>query len=274
MIDSTDSIYTGPAKRREKMVDTTTGSSPRAAVILAAGKGTRMKSELPKVAVPLAGKPMLLHVIENLVSAGLRELIIVVGYKKEDVISLVPEIPDVRITFAEQVEQKGTAHALLCAEPALSGFSGRLLVACGDMPLIRSTTFSNLFGIHEKEKHKVTILSAILENPKGYGRLVRNGNGNIVSIIEEKDASDEIRSIRETNTGTYIFEAPEIFHVLKHVDSDNAQKEYYLPDAVSIIRSSGGSVGSLSLADAYEAMGANSKEDLEVLEEKYAAFSR
>jgi UDP-N-acetylglucosamine pyrophosphorylase len=239
-----------------------------AAVVLAAGKGTRMKSELPKVAVPLQGKPMLLHVLENLVQSGVKRIVVVVGYKKEEVISLVPPYENVQIDFAHQEEQLGTAHAVLCAEEALKDFNGSVLVACGDMPLIRVETFQNLLNTHEASGNKATVLSAKLENPKGYGRLVRNKSGELIRIVEEKDADEETKKIQETNTGTYIFDAPEIFQILKNIGSENAQNEYYLPDAVEIFRSQGQNVGSLILDDAIEAMGANSKEDLEILEQK------
>lgn len=248
------------------------GLQPResnyAAVVLAAGKGTRMKSELPKVAVPLKGKPMLLHVLENLVQSGIKRIVIVVGYKKEDVISLVPSYEDIRIDFANQEEQLGTAHAVLCTEEALGDFSGPVLVACGDMPLIRVETFQNLMNAHETSGNKATVLSARLNDPEGYGRLVRNEQGDLVRIVEEKDADEETKKIQETNTGTYIFDAPEIFQILKSVGSENAQNEYYLPDAVEIFRNRGDNVGSLVLDDAIEAMGANSKEDLDILEQK------
>ncbi len=242
--------------------------SNQAAVVLAAGKGTRMKSELPKVAVPLSGKPMILHVLDNLVQAGIKKIVIVVGYKKEEVISLIPSYPGVDIQFANQEEQLGTAHAVLSAEENLKDFQGPVMVACGDMPLIHSRTFFGLLESHNKNQNKATVLSARLENPMGYGRLVRNGNGSLQRIVEEKDATDEIRKIQETNTGTYVFDAPDIFNILKNINSENAQNEYYLPDAIEIFRSHGENVGSVILEDPLEAMGANSREDIETLEKK------
>ncbi len=245
-------------------------SAAPAAVILAAGKGTRMKSELPKVAVPLSGKPMLLHVIEHLVEAGIRHIVVVVGYKKEVVRELVPSIEGVQIRFVEQKEQRGTADALMATESLLSSHHGPLLVACGDMPLIRAETFTHLLAQHRKEENRATVLGAYLENPTGYGRLVRDGSDRLNSIVEEKDATDEIRTIKETNTGTYVFDSPAIFTVLKGIDSQNAQNEYYLPDAISIFRSRGEHVGAHLLENPDEALGANSREDMEVLEAKYA----
>lgn len=243
-------------------------SKDRTAVVLAAGKGTRMKSELPKVAVEVLGKPMLLHVLDRLVGSGLKRIILVVGYKRDVVQSLVPDYPGVSIQYVIQEEQNGTAHALMCAREALSGFSGTLLVACGDMPLIQQSTFQGLMDRHEAQDNKATVLSAHLEDPKGYGRLVRNEDGLLIRIVEEKDATDEIRKIQETNTGTYAFDAPEIFEVLSGIGTENAQKEYYLPDAVEIFRKQGASVNSLELEDPTEALGANSKEDVALIETK------
>lgn len=242
-------------------------SSPtRAAVVLAAGKGTRMKSDLPKVAVSVYGKPMILHVLENLSGAGIRKIILVVGHQKEVVMDIVKDVRDVDIEFAVQAEQLGTGHALLCAKEALESFDGNILVACGDMPLIRAETFASLLHDHEEKNRHTTVLSSVLENPKGYGRIIRDEGGNLTAIVEEKDATDEIREIKETNTGTYVFRSPEIFEILDKIGSDNAQGEYYLPDAIEIFRSRGGQVGALILEDSIEALGANSKEDVEQLE--------
>ncbi len=243
-----------------------------AAVVLAAGKGTRMKSELPKVAAPLAGRSMLNHVLDRLVEAGIRRIVLIVGYKKEEVIALVPEVPGVTFEYAVQEEQKGTAHALLCARDTLGSFHGPLLVACGDMPLIRSSTVRNLVNTHINSAASATVLSAVLDNPKGYGRIVRDTEGRLEKIVEEKDASDEIRTIQETNTGTYVFNSPEIFSILTRIDSNNAQNEYYLPDAIALLRSGNSTVAALALEDPVEAMGANSREDLLILEEKYHEY--
>ena len=245
-------------------------SSARAAVVLAAGKGTRMKSELPKVAVPLRGEAMLLHVLKSLKESGIHKVVLVVGYKRDVVMSLVSEITDMDIGFAIQEEQKGTAHALLCAREALNGFTGDILVACGDMPLIRAETFHGLMKDHLKENRDVTVLSSVLENPAGYGRIIRDDRGQLAAIIEEKDADEATRQIQETNTGTYVFRSPEIFEILQMIDSNNAQSEFYLPDAIRIFRERGGNVGARKLQDPVEALGANSREDLEFLERIYA----
>jgi len=232
------------------------------AVVLAAGKGTRMKTDRPKVAVTIHGKPMLNYVIDNLVAGGITRIVFVVGYKKEEVMSLVPPLSGINATFVFQEEQKGTAHALLCAERVLTDFHGDVDVASGDMPLIRPETFRTLVREHRTKSNRATVLSATMENPFGYGRLVRDGEGKLTGIVEEKDADDEIRKIREVNTGTYVFDAPEIFEILKKIDTKNKQQEFYLTDAVAIFKNRGDSVGSLLLDDANESLGANSMEDI------------
>lgn len=248
-----------------------TPTDAKAAVILAAGKGTRMKSENPKVATILAGKPLLVHVIEHLVSAGFRRLIFIVGYKQEVVRSIVPDIDGVSAEFAVQEQQLGTGHAFLCSADALSDYSGPVLVASGDMPMVRSESFEKLLANHESAKNAVTVLSAQMDVPTGYGRLVRDSDGRLTRIVEEKDADDDIRKIQEINTGTYIFQSPGIFDVLRRIGSNNAQNEYDLPDAVELYRNEGANVGSMILDNAVEARGVNSPDDLAALEAELPA---
>lgn len=234
------------------------------AVVLAAGKGTRMKSELPKVATLLNGKPLLLHVLDNLRNAGIQEIYVVVGFKKEVVIDLCKNYQNIH--FVEQTEQLGTGHALLCCEDSLKDFHGNLLVACGDVPLLTSTSFKNLTNFHLNNNHSVTVLSAEIDTPKGYGRLVRNNSGQLEQIVEEKDANDDQRKIKEINTGTYIFNSPEVFYNLKKVNTENAQGEYYLPDLVKIANLKNEKTGALKLSNHLESSGVNSPEDLQRLE--------
>ncbi len=248
-----------------------TSTDAKAAVILAAGKGTRMKSENPKVATLLAGKPLLVHVIEHLVSAGFRRLIFIVGYKQEVVREIVPEIDDVSMEFAVQAEQLGTGHAFQCSAEALSDYRGPVLVASGDMPMLKPESFGKLLSSHESANNAVTVLSAHLDEPTGYGRLVRDDDGRLTRIVEEKDADDDVRKIQEINTGTYIFQSPGIFDVLRRIGSNNAQNEYYLPDAVELYRNEGANVGSMILDNAVEARGVNSPDDLAALEREMQA---
>ncbi len=239
------------------------------ALILAAGKGTRMKSDKPKAVMPLADKPMLVHVIESLVAAGVKHITIVVGYRQEDVRAVVPEIEGVSFDFAEQIEQKGTAHAVLSAEDNLKDHGGLLLVTNGDMPLIRSTTFREMLETHSGKGYSATVLSSEVDDPAGYGRLVRDEQGRLTHIVEEKDATDEIRKIKEVNSGTYVFQCPDVFDVIRRVGSDNKQNEYYLPDVVKLLRADGKETGSLVMADSSEALGANSPEELQHLEKLF-----
>ncbi len=245
------------------------------AVVLAAGKGTRMKSDLPKVAMPMAGKPMLSHVLSHLVQAGIQKFVIVVGYRKEDVISIarrdLAPSSGVKVEFAEQLEQKGTGHALLCAKSCLPAEKTTLLVTNGDMPMIRPSTFQKLIACHLEEENAATVFSAVMENPFGYGRLVRDTDGRLQKIVEEKDADDTTKRIREVNSGTYVFISPEIFSIIERIGTQNAQNEYYLPDAVSIYREEGRNVGSFTAANSWECLGANSPEDLTDLERKWRA---
>lgn len=231
------------------------------AVILAAGKGTRMKSELPKVAVVLNESPLLLHVLRNIESAGIKRKVVVVGYRKDVVTDIAKSFSGVE--FVEQTEQLGTGHAVLSAEPILTPYSGYTIVACGDAPLISAKSFSELIEFHIKNEYSATVLSAKMENPTGYGRIIRSADdGSLLRIVEEKDASPEEKVVSEVNTGTYCFTTEDLFGALKQIGNDNAQKEYYLTDVIKIFRSLGKKVGVRTLANALESHGINSPDDL------------
>ncbi|TGK17904.1 UDP-N-acetylglucosamine diphosphorylase [Leptospira fluminis] len=240
-------------------------SKEAVAVVLAAGKGTRMKTDQPKVAVSLNGKPLLNHVLDHLREAGVADIVVVVGYKKEDVQALCSGIAGVK--FAEQKEQLGTAHAVLSAESAVNGHRGPILVACGDVPMISGETFRALVQTHVENGFAATLLSAKVDQPKGYGRIVRNGSGEVVAIVEEKDATDEQRKIEEINTGTYVFSSDSLFESLKKIGNSNAQGEYYLPDLVALYKKEGKKLGAVVLKDSGESQGVNSPQDLEALAE-------
>ena len=234
-----------------------------------------MKSEKPKVAVELAGKPLLAHVLDHLYAAGFRKFSIIVGYKREQVQAIAEPFrsrPDVDLSFAIQEEQKGTAHAFLSAEGTLRDHVGPVMVASGDMPAIRPETYQALASFHATGANRATVLSAMLEDPTGYGRIVRDAAHKLSAIVEEKDASEQTRAIHEVNTGTYIFECPEVFSVLREVGSNNAQGEYYLPDVVALYRARGQGVNALSLDDSGEAQGVNSPVELNRLEERLKAM--
>lgn len=249
----------------------------KAAVVLAAGKGTRMKSDLPKVAAVLAGRPLLAHVIDHLIEAGFRRLVFIVGYQQDVVRGLVQqhiaanyedEADDIHVEFAVQTEQLGTGHAFLCAESALADYSGPILVASGDQPMIQARTFRDLLEIHESGGHGLSLLTAIMPDPTGYGRLIRDAGGQVERNVEQKDASEDVLKIQEVNIGTYVFQGPEIFTLLRRIGSNNAQNEYYLPDALVLNREAGHTTGTLTLTDATEAQGVNSPVELNQLEEK------
>ncbi|WP_017863400.1 sugar phosphate nucleotidyltransferase [Leptospira santarosai] len=235
----------------------------KVAVVLAAGKGTRMKTDQPKVTVELNGKPLLLYVLDHLKESGVEKIVVVVGYKKESVQALCSEIPGV--SFVEQKEQLGTAHALLCAETELKDFSGSVIVACGDVPMITSKTFADIVNEHRENEFSATILSAVVEKPTGYGRIIRNSSGDVTAIVEEKDSSTEEKLINEINTGTYVFEGEGLFDSLKKIGNSNAQGEYYLPDLVKLYRNSGKKLGAMKLKNHLESHGVNSPEDLQTL---------
>ncbi|MCR9141082.1 MAG: sugar phosphate nucleotidyltransferase [bacterium] len=247
----------------------------KAAVVLAAGKGTRMKSDLPKVAAILAGRPLLSHVIDHLVEAGIRRIVFIVGYQQDVVRKLVADhiaasglSDEIQVQFAEQTEQLGTGHAFLCAADSLSDYSGPILVASGDQPMIQSGSFRELLETHSNGGHGLSLLTTRMEDPTGYGRIMRDADGQVERNVEEKDASDEIRKVQEVNIGTYVFTGPEIFSLLRKIGSNNAQGEYYLPDALVLNREAGHTIGTVTLTDATEAQGVNSPVELKFLEEK------
>jgi UDP-N-acetylglucosamine pyrophosphorylase len=233
-----------------------------AAVVLAAGKGTRMDSDLPKVIHNLRNKPLILHVIDNLHSAGISDIVAVVGYKGEMVVDVIG--PGVKHVW--QHEQLGTGHAVMQAENALTGFQGTLILACGDVPLIRPSTFRRLIDESSADSVGAVVLTMIVDKPTGYGRILRDEKGAFLRIVEEKDASPEEKTIREVNTGTYAFDKEFLFQGLKKINRNNAQGEYYLPDALNHVLSTGYAVKTVVLDDPLEGSGINTRDDLHAVE--------
>lgn len=229
-----------------------------AAVILAAGKGTRMKSGLAKVLHPLAGWPMAVYPARLARDLGCEPRVMVVGHQAREV---EDALAGEGLHFALQSEQLGTGHALLCASEALKGFCGDLLLLCGDVPLIRRETLENLLHYHRSEQAAVTVLTAELTDPHGYGRIVRDG-AEVLRIVEEKDASRKEKCLREINTGIYLFSAPFVFEALHGLGRDNAQNEYYLTDVLAAARSQGEKVRALGVDDPVETMGINDRAQL------------
>ena len=203
----------------------------RYAIILAAGKGTRMKSKRYKVLHEVAGKPMIEHVLTNVKASGVDQVVTVVGHGADE----VKETLGHQSLYSFQAEQLGTAHAVKTAQDHLSSKEGTTLVVCGDTPLITAETLQALIEHHERNKAHVTVLSATAINPFGYGRIIRNEQQQLERIVEEKDASAAEKKISEISSGIFAFDNQVLFETLNQVRNDNAQGEYYLPDAVALI---------------------------------------
>lgn len=225
------------------------------AVILAAGQGTRMKSKLYKVLHPVCGKPMVQHVIDNVSKLQVDEIITVVGHGAEKVKSELGE----QTLYVLQEQQLGTAHAVLQAAQYLEGKEGTTIVVCGDTPLITSETFEKLLKHHLETKAKATILTAEADDPTGYGRVIRNVEGLVEKIVEHKDATESERLVTEINTGTYCFDNASLFEALKHVNNDNAQGEYYLPDVIEILKEKGEIISAFQTDSFEETLGVNDR---------------
>ncbi len=225
------------------------------AVILAAGKGTRMKSDLPKVLHKVAGISMLEHVFRSVSAIEPEKTVTVIGHKAE----LVEQVLAGQTEFVRQTEQLGTGHAVMMAEPVLENLTGQTLVIAGDTPLITGESLKNLIDFHINHKNVATILTAEADNPFGYGRIVRNQHGEVIKIVEQKDASDFEQQIKEINTGTYVFDNARLFEALKNINTNNAQGEYYITDVIGIFRENGEKVGAYTLKDFDESLGVNDR---------------
>jgi len=236
------------------------GRDDLSTIILAAGKGTRMKSDLVKVLHPLLGVPMLRYPIDvslNGIRSG--KTIVVVGHQGERIRECCA---DDRLTFVDQGDPRGTGHAVLCAENHLRGFTGTVLVLCGDVPLLKADTLGRFIDAHKANGGAITVMTAVLEDPAGYGRIVRTDGGWVQRIVEESDASPGEMCIREVNTGIYCIDSPFLFEALKQVRADNAQGEYYLTDVVAIANERQQKVWAFPVEDSAEAMGINTRVDL------------
>jgi bifunctional UDP-N-acetylglucosamine pyrophosphorylase/glucosamine-1-phosphate N-acetyltransferase len=228
-------------------------------VILAAGKGTRMKSALPKVLHRVAGQPLIEHVLAGAAALHPRSTTIVVGHQAEALRSALSRRTD--LTFVVQEPQLGTAHALLQTESALRGAAGLLVLLSGDVPLLTAATLKTLVDRHTSRGASVTVVTAVVEDPRTYGRIVRSGE-QIARIVEEKDATSAERQIREINSGIYAFALEGLFDAVRSVAAENAQNEYYLPDLVSIYRHRGLVVETVTVSNADEIRGINSRSEL------------
>ncbi|HEL0629136.1 TPA: bifunctional UDP-N-acetylglucosamine diphosphorylase/glucosamine-1-phosphate N-acetyltransferase GlmU [Streptococcus equi subsp. zooepidemicus] len=228
---------------------------PNYAIILAAGKGTRMKSALPKVLHKVSGLSMLEHVLKSVSALAPQKQLTVIGHQAEQVRAV---LGDQSLTVVQE-EQLGTGHAVMMAEEELSGLEGQTLVIAGDTPLIRGESLKELLDYHIREKNVATILTANAKDPFGYGRIIRNAAGEVVNIVEQKDANEAEQEVKEINTGTYIFDNKRLFEALKNLTTDNAQGEYYLTDVISIFKASQERVGAYLLKDFDESLGVNDR---------------
>lgn len=229
--------------------------SNRYAVILAAGQGTRMKSKLYKVLHPVCGKPMVQHVVDQITKLDIEEMVTIIGHGAEMVKAQLGE----KSLYALQEQQLGTAHAVIQAEEMLAGKKGTTIVVCGDTPLIRAETMEALFNHHQELAAKATILTARIEDPTGYGRIIRNESGLVEKIVEHKDATEAERAINEINTGTYCFDNEALFEALLKVSNDNVQGEYYLPDVIEILKEQGEIVTAFQTDKFEETIGVNDR---------------
>lgn len=229
-----------------------------AAVILAGGEGTRMKSAQPKVLHRLCGRPMIKYVIEAVKKAGIERIILVVGHWAEEARRAVE--PGVKLVI--QKEPLGTGHALRTAESSLRDFEGIILVLCGDTPLLRAETLRDFVNYHNQNQVSATILTAFLKIPTGYGRIIRNSQGIVERIVEEKDATADERKICEINSGAYCFDKANVFRALRQIKSKNKQKEFYLTDAIEILKNNGESIAAYPVPDELETLGINSRLEL------------
>jgi len=222
-----------------------------------------MKSGLAKVLHQVNGRPMVQWVISAVREAGVERVVLVIGHQRE----MVREaLRDEGVEFVVQAAQRGTAHAVLQAEAILRHFSGTVLVLCGDVPLLRARTIKDLLEFHHSSNALATVLTAELADPAGYGRIVRDPQGMVERIVEEKDASPQEKRIKEINSGLFCFQATALFPALREVRADNRQGEYYLTDLISILRGKNQRVAALLSPHQEEILGVNSPEQLSSVE--------
>lgn len=232
----------------------------RVAIILAAGVSSRMNTQMAKVLHEVCGRPMLAYVLDACRKAGVSKIYVVVGFSAEQVQERFGGCDD--IVWVRQAEQLGTAHAVMCCKEHLKDFQGQTLVLCGDGPLIRVETLKTLIQKHKIGQPAVTLATAVLDNPAGYGRIVRDTYGNIQGIVEDSDCTKEQLAIKEVNPSYYLFNNKILFEALEKVKPDNVKKEYYLTDALSLIIETGHTVFAITAVRPEEAMGVNSRREL------------
>lgn len=235
----------------------------RCALILAAGQGTRIKSDIPKVLHKVCGKEMVNHVIDNMRKASIEDLNVIIGKGAE----LVKKATENRkVSYSLQEEQLGTGHAVKCAEDFLKGKKGTVLIFAGDAPLTKETTIQELIKVHEENNNSATLLSALVEDPTGYGRIIRDENGQVLKIVEHKDCNEQELKVNEMNAAMYCFDIEALVDALGKISNNNVQGEYYLTDAIGIVKEEGKKVGAL-VTDYEDTIGVNSRAQLAEAEE-------
>ena len=231
------------------------------AIVMAAGKGTRMKSKKSKLVQKIFGKEVVKRAVENAKNAGVNDIVAVVGYQKEEVMAVLGDT----VKYAFQEDMMGTGHAVLMAKEYLQGKKGKVLVLNGDVPLIRPKTLNKLIEKSIENKEYATLLTAIYDNPKGYGRIIRDEGGNVSAIVEEKDTTEEQKEIKEINAGIYCFDIQELLLALEEIKPNNAQGEYYITDVIGIMNKKGLKTGAVVVEDNTEILGINDRIQLEML---------
>ena len=231
------------------------------AIVMAAGKGTRMKSKKSKLVQKIFGKEVVKRAVENAKNAGVQDIVAVVGYQKEEVMAVLGDT----VKYAFQEDMMGTGHAVLMAKEYLQGKKGKVLVLNGDVPLIRPKTLNKLIEKSIENKEYATLLTAIYDNPKGYGRIIRDEGGNVLAIVEEKDTTEEQKEIKEINAGIYCFDIEELLSALDEIKPNNAQGEYYITDVIEIMNKKGLKTGAVVVEDNTEILGINDRIQLEML---------
>ena len=235
------------------------------AVVLAAGQGTRMKSDLPKVLHAVCGRPMLALVLDAMHDAGVADAVVVVGYRAEAVREVFADwVTPLR--WVEQPEQKGTGHAVMVTRETLADFDGEVVVVCGDNPLLSAETVRGAIVRHRVEGVACTVVTAEVADPTGYGRVIRDPGGDVEAIVEQRDASEAQQRVNEVNSGNYVFDARCLFDALEKVTPENDQHEYYLTDVVAVLRAGGKRVIAHKAGEATEVLGINDREQLALAE--------
>lgn len=238
-----------------------TDTRPAAVIVLAAGEGTRMRSRTPKVLHRIGGRSLIVRAVRAAAGVRPEHLVVVVGVSRDRVAAhVLEEEPSARAVV--QDEQCGTGHAAQCALAALPELTGTVLVTYGDTPLLTAETLRHLVDVHEEAANSVTVLTARVDDPTGYGRILRHDDGSVAGIVEERDADDAQRAVREINSGIYAFEATVLATALQRLRPDNAQGELFLPDVLALARADGHRVGALSIADGWQTEGVNDRVQL------------